>query len=254
MIYQCPKCGAKFRADAAGLVICPACNEKVMVEVQVSAGNAWDRASKGGWVNAFIETIKRSLIEPQVFFEEVSAGTGWFSPLIFAVIVYTIVYMTAAAYQAGFQGLAMSAGIGSEIKNAFIPALALSIPVYVAIALIMIVVAMPLLTAFMLFIQSAICHLCLIIVGGASRDFHATFRTACYSSGPQIIGVVPILGQLVAPIWQIVLLIIGLKVVHKTTYAKSVLAVFLPMLLCCGVIILVAIAIAGGVTGALLKH
>lgn len=254
MIYQCPNCSAKFRADAAGLVICPACNTQVKIEIQVAEGSSWDRASRGGLAGAFVETVKRSLIDPQIFFEEVSGGSGWRRPTIFAVIVYTIVYIAAIAYQAGFQGLTVGAQMASQIKNAFIPAIMLSIPLYLLIAAIIVAVVMPVFTALVLFLQSAVFHLCLMVVGGAGRDFQATYRTVCFSSGPQLLAVVPIFGQIAAPVWQIVLLIIGLKVVHKTTYAKSALAVFLPILLCCGAIILVAIAIAGGITGVLIKH
>lgn len=254
MIYQCPNCSSKFQSATFGLVICPSCNTQVKIESVSVNGCAWDRAVKGGWVDAFIQTIKRALMLPEAFFSEVAGGTGWIRPLIFATIVYMIIFASAAAYQAGFQGLAMSFGIGSQIKNAFIPAMALSIPLYIMVVVLIVIVAIPFGTVFLLLVQSAICHVCLMIVGGASRDFMATFRTACYAASPQVLGLVPLIGGIVAPIWQMVLLVIGLKVVHKTTYGKTLLAVFLPTLLCCGAFILVAIAIAGGVTGALIQH
>jgi hypothetical protein len=47
-----------------------------------------------------------------------------------------------------------------------------------------------------------------------------------------------------------VLQIIGMKVVHRTSYGRSTIAVLLPMLLCCGVILLIGVAVAGWVFAA----
>jgi len=254
MIYACPSCGQKFKCDAAGVVQCPSCSAQVRVAEAAAHGTAWDRAAHGGWANAFFATVKGSIVDPVAFFESVGRGSGFMRPWAYAVIVTTIVFLVAAAYQAGFQALALSVNIASEVRHALFPLAALSIPLTIAAVAGFCIVAVPIFSTFVIFLQAAIYHLCLIILGAAKGDFWATFRTACYASGPQLFQIVPLLGGMVGPIWQLVLVVIGIKVVHKTTYSRSLLAVFLPTILCCGIVLLIAIAIFGGVIGALATH
>lgn len=253
MIYRCPACNAQFQCDVSGIVACPGCGEQSRVEVAVAEGTSFDRAGRGGWVSAFFEAVKLSIADPLVFFEQVAAGRGWVRPWAYATIISTFVFLIAAAYQAGFQALAISMNIAAEIERAFFPLAALSIPLTVGFVALLGLVGVPIFTTMMLFIQAGVCHLCLLILSAVRRDYWATFRTICYATGPQLFQVVPLLGGMVGPIWQLVLVIIGLKVVHRTTYGRSALAVFLPTILCCGVILLVGIAIMGGVAGALIS-
>lgn len=252
MIYRCPRCNAPFQSDAAGVVICPACGAQVRTGVAAAPGNAWDRAQRGGWSGAFFETVKRSIADPVSFFEEVAAGSGWVRPWAYATGITTVVFLVAMAYQAGFQALAISASLAAELKSAFFPFAALSIPVTLGLVALLTLVVVPLFTTLTLFFQAAICHGCLMALSAVRRDYWATFRTVCYASGPQLFQVVPILGGLVGPLWQLVLVIIGLKVVHQTSYGRSALAVFLPTILCCGALLLVGVAVIGGVAGALI--
>lgn len=252
MIYRCPNCSAQFKSDVAGVVVCPSCAAQVRVEIAVAEGNAWDRAVPRGWGSAFFETVKLSIADPIVFFEQVAGGQGWMRPWAYATVISTFVFLIAMAYQAGFQALAISASLAAELKQAFFPFAALSIPLTVGIIALLGLVGIPIFTTMMLFIQAGVCHLCLLILSAVRRDYWATYRTICYATGPQLFQVVPLLGGMVGPIWQLVLVIIGLKVVHQTSYGRSALAVFLPTILCCGALLLVGIAVLGGVAGALI--
>ena len=250
MIYSCPGCGARFRSDVAGVVECPACGAKARVEPAVEDGAAWDRAGRGKWVGAFVDTVKDSLVSPVDFFEGVSRGSGWVRPWVYALVTSCVVFIFAAAYQAGFQALALSLDITGEIKKALIPLAAITIPVSAWALIALCALVVPLFTTFVLLLQSAVYHACLLVLGEARGDFLKTFRVVCYASGPQLFQVVPLLGGAVGPIWQLALLIIGVKVAHKTSYGKGALAIFLPTIICCGLLLVAAAAVLGGVLGA----
>lgn len=253
MIYECPSCSAKFKSDRPGVVLCPTCNARVTVEVPVNEGCAWDRAGKGGWASAFFETIKLAVVDPVLFFSEIASGEGWHRPLAFSMTIYFLAFAVAAAYQAGFQALALSLNLAAVFEKAALPITALSLPLMIIVMIILAIIIVPVFVTLGLFLQAGIYHLCLTILGSARRDFWTTFRTVCYAASPQVFQIVPLFGGLVGPIWQLVLAIIGLKVVHKTTYGRSALAIFLPTILCCGMILLVLVTVAGGVAAALLK-
>jgi hypothetical protein len=83
------------------------------------------------------------------------------------------------------------------------------------------------------FIYAAILHLMLMIVGGAHNGFEATVRVVCYAQTAQLANIIPFCGGIVALVWQIILFVIGFATAHRTTQGKAILAVVLPLVLCC---------------------
>jgi hypothetical protein len=96
----------------------------------------------------------------------------------------------------------------------------------------MIIVA-PIFIVIGVFIGAAILHLMLMIVGGANSGFEATVRVVCYAQTAQLAGIIPFCGGLISLVWAIILYVIGLARAHRTTQGKAVLAVLLPVVLCC---------------------
>jgi hypothetical protein len=95
------------------------------------------------------------------------------------------------------------------------------------------IILAPILVIIGVFIGAAILHLMLMIVGGANNGFEATVRVVCYAQTYQLAGIIPICGGLVSLVWSIVLYVVGLAAAHRTTQGKAVLAVLLPVVLCC---------------------
>ena len=86
-----------------------------------------------------------------------------------------------------------------------------------------------------------------MIVGGANQPFETTFRVFAFtqgSTGP--LQIIPLCGGLIAGVWAIVCYCIGLARAHETDTGRAVLAVFLPLIVCCGVGLLIAIYVCGG--------
>ena len=110
------------------------------------------------------------------------------------------------------------------------------------------IVIAPLFVVIGVFIAAAILHLMLMIVGGASSGFEATVRVVCYTYTAQLAGIIPFCGGIIATIWTVVLYVMGFSIAHRTTQGKALIAVLLPIIICCvmGVVLLI---IAGGIAG-----
>jgi hypothetical protein len=72
------------------------------------------------------------------------------------------------------------------------------------------------------------------MVGGAKKGFVDTFRVLCYTQVSSLLGLFPFCGSLLAAVWHLVLQVIGLSAVHRITVGRALLALLLPLLLCCG--------------------
>lgn len=204
----------------------------------------WEVDYKVSWVNSFYLTLKKSLTEPVAFYESVSKGNGLKMPIIYSLIVGVIGFIFAVAYQAGFHALALGNFMAGRIVGFFM---------ITAIAIIA-VIFLPVIILLGILINAGLFHLGLMIIGSARRDFASTFRVVCYATGPQILGVIPFLGSIISAVWCVILNIIGIKVVHNTSYGRSAFVVFLPLIICCGFITIAAIVVMGGVFASLLTR
>jgi hypothetical protein len=99
---------------------------------------------------------------------------------------------------------------------------------------IMMVVLAPFFVLLAVFIQAAILHLMLMLVGGANSGFEATTRVCSYAQVSQLAQAVPFCGGILSLVWSLILLITGLATVHNTSRGKAALAVVLPVVICCG--------------------
>jgi hypothetical protein len=102
------------------------------------------------------------------------------------------------------------------------------------------IILLPLFIVIGLFIGSGIVHLCLMIVGGANQPFETTFRVVAFSQGSAgPLQIVPLCGGLISGVWALVCNCIGLARAHETDTGRAVLAVFLPLIVCCGGLLLI---------------
>lgn len=88
------------------------------------------------------------------------------------------------------------------------------------------------------FVLTAIYHMLLILMRADSGGFEGTFRALVYSNAPIILGIFPMpfreleIGWMfIVAVWGLVLTIMGLKYIHKTSYAKVIPVCLIPLLL-----------------------
>ena len=90
-----------------------------------------------------------------------------------------------------------------------------------------------------LFILSAILLVCLIIVGGAQKNFGTTFRGRRFSSGTDFLEIFPVCGCYIDPVWNFAARITGGRETHEIATGRMALAVFLPSIFYSGCIAMV---------------
>jgi hypothetical protein len=206
------------------------------------AGLPWDRRQELGLFPAFVETLKLVLLSPTTAFSAMKTEGGLSEPLIYAVIggsVGFIVNFLFSLLMSSFGFMGNRNGLAG-ILNVGIGAVAL-------------VIFIPILITLGFFIGSAILHLCLILVGGARRPFETTFRVACFGAGSAYpLMILPICGGLISGIWCIVVQCIGLTRTHQTTTGRALLAILLPIIVCCGGGFV--LAVMGGILGGFAGH
>ena len=201
-------------------------------------GLPWDQRPAKGLFSAFIETLQIVLSKPVVAFTAMKREGGLGEPLLYAIIGGTFGAIFAVIYNFVLRTFALFPTRHGPFAH-----------VLSGVGLVLILILMPLFVVIGTFIISAILHLCLMIVGGAKESFETTFRVICFAGGSvNPLAVIPFCGGLIVGVWKIVLYCIGLARAHETDTGRAVLAVLLPLIVCCGGGFLIAMMF--GVLGA----
>jgi hypothetical protein len=194
----------------------------------------WEDMGNLGFVEAIKQTFVGSLFHPVEFFQKLPAEGGYPEPVKYGILLSSLGFVFAILWELITKAEAMrQVGVSSIIFLGLI----LLAPIFAAIGL---------------FLGAAITHGCLFILGGVSKPYEATFRVEAYAQGPQVFNVIPFIGGLVALIWQIVLIVIGLREVHETSTGKAVAAVLLPCVVCCVLgLAFLFLVVGGAIMGAM---
>jgi len=196
------------------------------------SGLPWDHRQERSFFNAFLETLQMVLGRPTDAFTAMKREGGLSEPLLYALIGGSFGLIVYLIYSFVFQSLGIFASRNNPLLHF----------VGMGIGWVVLLVFAPLLIAIGVFINAAILHVCLMLVGGARQSFETTFRVVCFSGGSVApLMVVPLCGVLIVGVWGIVLRCIGLARAHETDTGRAVLAVFLPLIVCCGAGIILAI-------------
>ncbi len=230
---KCIHCHAEIDDSMTHSGYCPYCGSSQAPVARVSGSqddSSWENDFKSRPFHSYVETIKAVLFSPSVFFSRLQTGGGLFALILFATINQIIGMVGAMGIQIVFSltSVAMKGAIFQKV-----PLDNILSTFFTPVALIILVALSPLLAVMSLFVQAAVTHVCLLLVGGNKKGFDATLAVAGYSTSAQVFQIVPILGSFVSAIYQIVLLIIGIKETHGTSGGKAAFAVLLPFMLCC---------------------
>jgi hypothetical protein len=191
-----------------------------------------ERKSRG-FLAGFFETWKLVATQPQEFFRRVRIDQSG-SAVLFGVIASTAGNAVAGLYsyfsgaQAGAAFEKMMENMPEEQAN-FLRMYLEALP---ALTLAQIVLT-PILAAIGIYVSSAILHLLLMLFRGANRGFDATLTAVAYAGGLNLLNAVPICGALLALVWGLVALVIGLGEIQRCSQGKAVAAVLAPAALVC---------------------
>jgi hypothetical protein len=199
------------------------------------SGLPWDERQTRGLFNAFIETLQMVLIRPVAAFTAMKREGGLGEPLLYAIIGGTLGGAFGVIYNFALRSFTSIGDRHGALAHLF-----------GGLGWIFLLVLTPLFVAIGMFVVSAILHVCLMIVGGAKQSFETTFRVVCFaegSAGPLLI--IPFCGGLITGIWKLVLYCIGLVHAHETDTGRVVIAVLLPLIVCCGGCLLLIFLVLG---------
>src|SRR5690349_21457121 len=203
-------------------------------------GLPWEHRQERGFFNAFIETLTMVLTRPAEAFSVMKREGGLGEPLIYALIGGCLGGIVSALFSLGFQSI----GLFTDKNNSLTAMTGMGIGVGA-------IILVPLGIVIVLFIWSAIVHLCLMIVGGANQPFETTFRVVAFTQGS--IGplqIIPLCGGLISLVWAIVCYCVGLARAHETDTGRAVLAVLLPLIVCCSGLFLAFMFLGAGIWSA----
>jgi len=200
-------------------------------------GLPWEHRQQLGLVKAFVDTVILVLTKPAEAFALMKREGDLIEPAIYAaiggslgIIVSTLIRLPFHA-MGGFMGNRDSAFSGMFGSG---------------IGLIFGLILSPILVTIGVFIGSGLIHLSLMLLGGAKKPYETTFRVVCFSFGSaNVIAIVPFCGGLVASVYNIVLNCMGIARAHEIDTGKAVMAVLLPLVVCCVAAGLLGLVIGG---------
>jgi hypothetical protein len=213
------------------------------------SGLPWERRDTLGFFNAFVQTVSMVLTRPTEAFTVMRTEGGIADPLIFGVIggsigaiVWTL--LSAAIHSLGWaatlsQQSSIDSMLGASLGGAMIFIRIILAPIFIAIGL---------------FIWTALVHVCLMMLGGANKPFEASFRALSFAYGATaLFAVFPCCGAVIALVWGLIADCIGISRSQETDIGRAVVAVILPLVVCCGGIFIICLMLGVGV-GALMQQ
>jgi len=190
----------------------------------------WEDRERRGFFPALIETVKLFVTSPSEAFARAKERGDYLSPILFSVLIGWVATVIGQLWGLLFQGAWLSM-LPPEMRDQFGPMMATG-----GASFILTLILAPVLLLVWFFIWSGIVHLCLMMLGGHKQSgsgFEGTFRAVSYSYVSSLAQIIPFVGGLIAFVWNLVLQVIGLVRMHRTSQGKAVGAVLLPILLCC---------------------
>jgi hypothetical protein len=197
--------------------------------------------------------------QPERFFGRVRADQAW-TAVLFGVLATTVgnalasVYAYFSSQQALVSFQQMAEKMPDEQARIVRGYAQLYASAFTGPALTAQVLLAPVVAFVFIYVVAAVVHLVLMLLKGTPRGFDATLTTVGYSAGLLLLLAVPVCGSLLAFIWALVSLVVGLGAIQRCGTGKAAAAVLAPVALacvcCCGLVGLSAPAIVKAMAGA----
>ena len=236
----CPHCGHESEAD-----VCPLCGSEMpgaapgagreepgpgAPDPAAAAGEGrpvpWEDPGIGFPVDAW-RTWRESLLQPTSFFRRPARGTSLVRPVFYFLLVSVLGAFFHLIWQAylytPLTGEGAAYGGGLYVVQFF---------------------ATPFVVLVGLGLQTLVLHLFVLMLAPQHRGIGSTTRLICYASGPAVLSAVPVLGPLAALIWSLVVEVVGIREVHRTTTGRAVVVALAPAVLVLGTALLLGVLVA----------
>lgn len=201
----------------------------------------WEDRPRIGFADALVDTIRLFATRPGEAWRRTREKGDIGQPLLFAICVGWIGIVFNSVYGLLF-GQVWLRFLPYEYRDQLGPMMAGTVGWTMAQ-----IILAPLFVLIGLFVWSAILHVCFLIVGALSNStagFEGTIRIVGYAWVSQLAHVIPVFGGLLALVASLILSVVGAQTLHRSSQGKAILGVLLPIILCCGCIIL-ALVVGG---------
>lgn len=182
----------------------------------------FEELERYGFFNGIMETTKRAMLAPQLFFSAMPIGKTPRSALIYYILVSEFGLLFQSVWE--YIGLDVFALFGGQTSSQAQAAADMSLQMFIAQQGMLLLVVGPIMLFGGMYLFSGIIHLLLKLTGAAQEGFATTLRVNSYSNAPNMLYIVPIAGPVVAFFWQFAINIIGLKHAHKAPWGRVALA------------------------------
>ncbi len=234
--FVCVQCSAQVRMDE--MVLRPA--EGVDESQTRMYSNPWlNRQREGSWRGLF-QTIGMSMTSPGALMRSTPPDQGHGRAWLFAVIVqFAIGLLVSLPYGLLVGGMGMAVGGGGMGNIGFVLGSMLSYGLFFFVG-----------SMTNLAIWGLVTHGILHLTGGCARGMARTFDALCYSSGANVLTVIPCVGPYIGWIWWVVSAVLMVKEGQRVSGGRASLAVLtfpVLMVLTCvgGYAALVAASLSG---------
>ena len=206
--------------------------------------NPWEERKDRGRFSALVASLVLLATAPRKFFEGTRPDAGIWSPLLFAgllTVIYVVlgsVVFTILVLVLPEQTLDLVSTMAFRTDSSQFPTpeeLPFGPTLTVLIGFQVLLLSLPAvfaLTLIVMLIVGSLVHL-LLVATRTSRPhgFRGTWVAICYANGANVLGIVPIAGDILVTVCSAVLFAIGLQVVQGVgTLRAAVLASILPLL------------------------
>lgn len=245
----CQHCG--YQSEA--LETCPLCSTQVkkkrdLPRIKESfTGPRWED-EKEAFPQNFIDTWRRSMLEPTLFFRGVTNK----EQVGRAVLYFVIIIVVTALFNLCWELLLPVSEASNAVKGiSWRPAIEMfaqagRIP---AVAVLNFFLA-PFAATVGLLLWAGLLHLPLRMFHKERQSLKTTLRIVSYAAGPSVLAVVPIIGSAVGGVWSLVLTVIGIREAHGMSTRKTLLCVLLAIVVPIWIAVVTVIAILASIASA----
>jgi len=170
-----------------------------------------------GYFAGLYRVFSGVLFSPTQFFRAVREGTGIREAMIFGILTGSVGLMFRLFWEFYFQTpwflMITKLFQGASVNDIFMGMIIFS----------------PLIVFINILVVTAVVHISLSIMGGASKGFDSTMKVILYSNAASVFSFFPYLGDIVAFILTLIIIIVGLREVHETSNGRAVISLLLPV-------------------------
>jgi len=232
---NCPKCGALLSLPTDNF--CPVCDPPLLSLEGTRAPEAtssripWESVASLGVVRAVVQTVGQCLFCPSAFFARLSPGHSAIMPFAFALVVGSAGsvagFLWSYFFFSNFPSLLPWGAFDSASASG---AGLILVPVLIAVKIVF---------------ESAYFHALLVLTRSNRRGFASTVDIVCYAESTAVFNLIPVVGGVVSALWSLYVITQGFCRIHGMSFARTLLTIFLPLIIL-GFFGILAVALVGG--------